>query len=164
MDNSVTARLDELALSVAANLWGTVDSWQGADVVIMNQTPAHQTEGFYPEPFFVVTPYVGELSWLFTQLRNIAGELEGYRYWKEEFFGRLATSATRVPSTATIEVLLFATLREAYELLGMIEIGMTMHDWTPVIVHPRVVGEDIETYDFDALKEFFVRRGIGLTQ
>ena len=163
MDNSIGSRLDELALSVAANLWGKVDSWQGADVVILNEAPVHQPGGFYPDPFFVVTPYVGELSWLFTELRNVADELNGYRFWKEEFFGRLATAANTVPSNASVAELLFATLREAYELLGMIEIGMTMNDWTPVIVHPRVLGSDIESYDFDTLRTFFDGRGIGLT-
>jgi hypothetical protein len=111
----------------------------------------------------LVTPHVEELSWLFVQLRNIASGLAEYGLWKEEFFGRLAVRAGTVPATASIQDLLFATLWQAYELLGILEIGMTMHDWTPVIVHPRTVGADIQPFDRDVLKSFFESRGIAIS-
>jgi hypothetical protein len=130
--------------------------------VILSEVPVIQPGGFFPDPLFVVTPHVGELSWLFVQLRDIAYGLDGYGLWKEEFFGRLGTAANAAHTSSSIEELLLATLREAYELLGMVEIGMKMNDWTPVIIHPRNVGADIETFDRAALQSFFESRGIAL--
>jgi len=163
MNNSVGSRLDEVALSISAGLWGKADQWGGSGVVIVAEVPTLKPGGFYPDPQFVETAYAGELSWLFIQLRDIATELDGYRLWKQEYFGRLAVRARTVPIDASVEDLLFATLREAYELLGMLEIGMTMHDWTPVIAHPRILGPDIEPFDRSALKSFFDTRGIAFS-
>ena len=142
---------------------GKCQTLGSAGVVIRAKAPVLQSGGFLPDPLFVVTPYSRELSWLFVELRNIARELDEFGSWKLEFFSRLAVRAKSVPETASVEDLLFATLLEAYELLGIIEIGMTMHDWTTVIVHPRTVGEDIEPFDRDALKAFFEARGIAIS-
>jgi hypothetical protein len=157
------SRLDEVALSIAADLWGKTKPWGGAGVVILVEPPSPQPGGFYPDPSYVVTMHVGELSWLFVELRNIANKFDGYSKWKAEFFGRLAVRAKTVPTTASIADLLFTTLREAYELLGILEVGMTMHDWTPVIVHPRTVGDDIEPFDREAIKSFFETRGVAIS-
>jgi hypothetical protein len=163
MGGSVSSRLDELGLSIAAGLRGNAAPWGGAGVVILAEMPAQRPGGFFPDPLIVVTSHVGELSWLFEELRNIAVEFNEFYLWKAEFFSRLAVRANTVPATAPVEDILFATLWQAYELLGILEIGMTMHDWTPVIAHPRTVGADIQPFDRDVLKSFFESRGIAIS-
>lgn len=69
--------------------------WQGADVVISVIQPELPDQSFYPLPRFVITPFAKNLSWLFEELRDLFINLEGYGYWKEEFFGRLANAANR---------------------------------------------------------------------
>lgn len=138
-------------------------------VAILAEMPAQRPGGFFPDPLFVVTSNVSELSWLFEELRNIAVEFNEFNQWKGEFFSRLVVRTNTVPATVPVEDLLFATLWQAYELLGILEIGMTMHDCTPVIVNPRAVGAEIQPFDLDLLESFFgpevspFPRGLGFT-
>jgi len=90
--------------------------WQGGDVVILDKAPEPSVGNFYPDPRFVETKFVGELSWVFEQLRNIFWKNDGYGAWKEEFFGRLGNVATKFQSVCpecSIGVLLEAVVEEA---------------------------------------------------
>jgi len=95
---------------------GVASPWQGADVVILKKAPRVSVSNFYPDPRFVETAYVKELSWLFEQLRDIFSTSEGYGTWKEEFFGRLGNVATKFQSVCpegTVKGLLIAVIEEA---------------------------------------------------
>ena len=162
MKKSKTTQLDELARKINEGHTGSSRPWQGARVIIADVAPEPTPPGFYPEPTTVVTPHVNELSWLFEQLRDVAIELEGYGMWKEEYFGRLAVAASKVPGDQSVAVLLLATMREAYELLGMTEIGMEMSEFSIVVQHPRTLGRGIGDFDLDHLRAFYAGRGITL--
>ena len=79
--------------------------WQGGDVVILDKAPEPSVGNFYPDPRFVETKFVGELSWVFEQLRNIFWKNDGYGAWKEEF--------QSVCPECSIGVLLEAVVEEA---------------------------------------------------
>ena len=109
-------KIQELLRQVEAGRIGTATPWQGADVVILKKAPAPSEGNFYPDPRFVETKYVKELSWLFEQLRDIFWESEGYGAWKEEFFGRLGNVATKFQSVCpegSAKGLLTAVIEEA---------------------------------------------------
>ena len=109
-------KIHELLRQVAAGSIGTAAPWQGADVVILKKAPAPSEGNFYPDPRFVETKYVKELSWLFEQLRDIFWNNEGYGAWKEEFFGRLGNVATKFQSVCpegSVKGLLTAVIEEA---------------------------------------------------
>jgi hypothetical protein len=95
---------------------GSAKPWQGADVVILEKAPAPSRGNFYPDPRFVETKYVEELSWLFEKLRDIFWNNDGYGAWKEEFFGRLGNVATKFQSVCpegSLKGLLTAVIEEA---------------------------------------------------
>jgi hypothetical protein len=109
-------KIQELLLQVDAGSIGTARPWQGADVVILKKAPAPSEGDFYPDPRFVETKYVKELSWLFEQLKEIFWNNEGYGAWKEEFFGRLGNVATKFQSVCpdgSVKGLLTAVIEEA---------------------------------------------------
>ena len=109
-------KIQELLRQVEAGSLGTATPWQGADVVILKKAPAPSEGNFYPDPRFVETKYVKELSWLFEQLRDIFWNSEGYGAWKEEFFGRLGNVATKFQSVCpegSAKGLLTAVIEEA---------------------------------------------------
>jgi hypothetical protein len=109
-------KIQELLRQVEAGSLGTATPWQGADVVILKKAPAPSEGNFYPDPRFVETKYVKELSWLFEQLRDIFWKSEGYGAWKEEFFGRLGNVATKFQSVCpegSAKGLLTAVIEEA---------------------------------------------------
>jgi len=81
--------LESLLAKITEGKVGNAEPWIGADVVICNELPDLSGEGFYPDPRFVTTEHVPEMSWIFEQLRDVFCEEDGYGYWKEEFFGRL---------------------------------------------------------------------------
>jgi hypothetical protein len=85
---------------------------------------------FYPDPRFVITNHVGELSWLFERLMLVFSEIEEYWLWKEEFFGRLGNMANRVvrkKETVGISELLLAVLHEAYSVAEELSQGIFKH-------------------------------------
>lgn len=95
---------------------GKASPWQGADVVISKKAPSPSVSNFYPDPRFVETEYVGELSWLFEQLREVFWNSDSYGEWKEEFFGRLGNTATKFQSVCpdgSVRALLTAVIEEA---------------------------------------------------
>jgi hypothetical protein len=109
-------KIQELLRQVEAGSIGIATPWQGADVVILKKAPAPSEGNFYPDPRFVETEYVKELSWLFEQLRDIFSNNEGYGAWKEEFFGRLGNVATKFQSVCpegAAKGLLTAVIEEA---------------------------------------------------
>ena len=106
----------ELQRQVEAGSIGTTSPWKGADVEILEKAPTPSEGNFYPDPRFVETKYVSELSWLFEQLREIVWDSEGYGVWKEEFFGRLGNVATKFHSISpdgSVKGLLTAVIEEA---------------------------------------------------
>ena len=156
----ITEQLDELARKISANQHLTSRLWGGAGVVITNETQTPSGPGFYPDPDVVVTPYAPELSWLFEELRDVAIDMTDYAMWKPEYFGRLGVAASRVPASESVKMLLLATLREAYELLGRLEIGMDMTETAMGIEYPRSLGADIANFDAESIVEFYRLRGM----
>ena len=90
--NQISACLDSgLPLPRAKRLWN------GARVVISLKPQRRESDGFYPEPFEVITPHGLELSWLFNDLRDIftrAGLIDPCN--KFEFYRELAENACHV--------------------------------------------------------------------
>ena len=160
MKNSITKQIDDIASKINEGWLGEEDFWGGAGVIVTNVDPTPQEPGFYPDPSFVVTPHARELSWLFILLRDVAFGLDEYGIWKEEFFGRLAAAAQSVPVETDVKLLLLQVVRQAYEMLGMIEIGMEPAEFSTVIAHPRVLGWGVDSFDIDTLKNFFELRSI----
>ena len=162
MKNSISKQLDDIASKINEGWLESTDFWGGARVAITNVARAPQEPGFYPEPTFVVTPHASQLSWLFCLLRDVAMDLDEYGLWKHEFFGRLAAASQSVPPEAEVRSLLLQVLRQAYEMLSMIEIGMAPAEFSPVVVHPRQLGRGVDPFDSEGLKAFYASRGIVL--
>jgi hypothetical protein len=109
-------KIQELLRQVEAGSIGAASPWQGADVVISEKAPDPSEGNFYPDPRFVETKYVNELSWLFEQLQDLFCKDEGYGAWKEEFFSRLGNVATKFQSVCpegSVKGLLTAVIDEA---------------------------------------------------
>jgi hypothetical protein len=120
------ADLQNLSLSISSDSWHKAENWQGADVVITRVPISVDPNSFYPGPRSVVTDYAPELSWLFEQLRDLVNNLEGYGFWKEEFFGRLGNAANRFisrESNLTCKRLLLAVIHECFCILEEMQIG-----------------------------------------
>jgi len=92
--------------------WGTSEPWRGADVCVVSQAPTASPDAWLPDDEYVITPYVGEVSWLFEQTRNVVWEHEGFGAFKYEFFGRIGEAVNAcgpdVPVSAHLNVALFA--------------------------------------------------------
>ena len=88
-------RVEAISTRLARGLMGRARAWGGADIVICATPPAVATaQSFYPDPRYVVTPYVQELSWLFGALRDaFTGSMNHLS--KYEFYGRLADAAEK---------------------------------------------------------------------
>lgn len=119
-------QLKKISSDIASGNIRVSEPWQGADVEIRNNLPKVLTDSFYPAPRFVITEHVGQLSWLFENLRDAFNNLEGYGFWKEEFFGRLGNAATRYLSrqpNAKVEKILLAVMHEAFCIAEEMEGG-----------------------------------------
>jgi len=124
--STVIKELNSLSQLVISGLSGTSSPWQGADVVVTNAPELGNPEldNFYPSPRFVITDYVGEVSWLFEKLAHIFADQENYSAWKEEFFGRLGKMANRVilyDKKANVTDIQIAILHEAYAIYEEIQ-------------------------------------------
>lgn len=163
MTTSHTARLDELALGILAGTAGIEEPWGGAGVVLRGRPNlgAHSSNG-YRDIFEVVTPHVGELSWLFTQLRDVVNGFDEYYIWKFEYFGRLAARAASVPTTQSAETLLLAVVYEAYEMVGRLELDMPLPEYDEIVIHPRTLGAGITEFNERDMVDFFASRGIAV--
>jgi hypothetical protein len=109
-------RIFDLLEQVELGNIGKALPWNGADVVVSKRAPSPSENSFYPDPRLVETKYVGELSWLFEQLKDIFLGRGGYGVWKEEFFGRLGNAATKFQSVCpdgSVRGLLTAVIEEA---------------------------------------------------
>ena len=84
--------LEKLSEKISNGKVGSAKPWGGANVLICRQRPSSSSEGFYPDPSFVVTNHVEKVSWLFEQIRDVFCEEDGYGYWKEELFGRMGSA------------------------------------------------------------------------
>jgi hypothetical protein len=143
------------------------EDWQGADVVICRKAPA-PSHGFYPDPRFVETEFVGEVSWLFVKLRNIFWDEDGYGAWKEEFFGRLGNVAVKYQAAATgltCSNLLLAVIHEAYAMAEEIAdtggIATMMLTWDNRILDDFTEISDLSAYlTTEETTEFL--KGLGL--
>lgn len=138
--------LEILSSEIVLGKISIADPWRGADVEIRDNLPAVSADSFYPTPRFVITEHVGQLSWLFENVRDAFRNLEGYGFWKEEFFGRLGNAATRYLSRqpdVRVEKLLLAVIHEAFCIAEEMEGG----NFT---VLPVTIGNEI--YD-DLFKE-----------
>jgi len=121
---AMKTEIENLVNEIRADQVGTSRPWQGADVVITRRAPAPSSENFYPDPRFVETRFVGELSWLFEQLRDVFMASEGYGAWKEEFFGRLGNVAVKFQSVcpeSSVIGLLETVAEEAMSMADEIE-------------------------------------------
>ena len=117
-------KLAALEQQITNGQWGEAPSWQGADVVILEKSPSPSRGGFYPDPRYVETEFVVELSWLFLKCRDIFLKLEGYGGWKEELFGRLGNMANRAKekiSPLNCQTLLLAVLHECFSITDEME-------------------------------------------
>ena len=136
---SVENSLDNLARLVAQDKWGSAEPWGGAEVGIVTKIPTASSGDWRPDPRYVKTVHMKELSWLFEQVRDIFMAIDGYGQWKEELFGRLGNRATSCPNGCTVKFLLLQTLHEVYLIndeitrLGelqylIVTIGNQIHD------------------------------------
>lgn len=119
----LSARVTKLIDRVESGRIGRSKPWGGADVVIIETAPEATTGGFYPDPRFVETPHVGELSWLFEKLRDLFQDEIDYGFWKEEFFGRLGNVAEKfhdICPDGSVLSLLQAVLEEAMTMANEI--------------------------------------------
>lgn len=167
MTNFLTPKIDKIAERVRGGAIGQEEAWQGADVVICRKAPP-PGRGFYPDPRFVETEFVGELSWLFVKLRNIFWDVDGYGAWKEEFFGRLGNVAVKYQAAAkglTCSNLLLAVIHEAYAMAEEIAdtggIATMMLTWDNRILDDFTEISDLSAYlTTEETTEFL--KGLGL--
>jgi len=165
--DSQSHKIDEVAQLVRTGAIVSEEAWQGADVVICRKAPP-PSHGFYPDPRYVETEFVGELSWLFVRLRDIFWNVDGYGAWKEEFFGRLGNVAVKYQSAArdlTIGNLLLAVIHEAYAMAEEIAdtggIATMMLTWDNRILDDFTELSDLSAYlTTEETTEFL--RGLGL--
>lgn len=110
-------KLQQLQSEIDFGKIGQSPPWQGADVIILHIAPDPTVDGFYPDPRFVETKYVGELSWMFQKLKDVFQECEGFGGWKEELFGRLGNVAVKFQSVcpdASVGEFLTVIIEEAF--------------------------------------------------
>lgn len=120
--------VDKLSKRVLRREIGQEEPWQGADVKVLGlvDTYTNPKGSFYPDDRLLRTIYIGEVSWLFVQLRNIFNTIEGYGLWKEEFFGRITNVANAFLERVEINEssqLLLAILHETYAILEEMQDG-----------------------------------------
>ena len=159
MDKSIQQELDELALAISAQLWSKIRSWSGADVLIRRKQTNSQGGVI---PFTVVTKYSGELSWLFTRLRDIGAQHEGFYLVKYRFFTDLAIAAESVSSDEPIDILLLTTLREAYQFFAENAVQLAANEWSPVFGGNAIIQSDSNRLQKISLIKFFRARGIAV--
>ncbi len=140
---TLLSELIALTNFIAKDEFGTSEPWGGADVCIVKRLPKIKSGGFYPDPRFVVTDHVLELSWLFEQLRDIFKEIEDYGFWKEELFGRLGNTATRYLAkspNASAKELFLAVMHEAFLIFEEIQNGKFL---SPMVTSNNRIYDDL---------------------
>lgn len=140
----VDDRLRSLAETVIESGVGREPHDRFADVALVRVQPLSEAPGFYPEDRYFVTQHVEEVAWLFVQIRDIFVQLDGYGFWKEELFGRLANAGNfylaRNPSADPDELCL-ALILEAFEIFeDFVEHGGTLP--APLVTVDNVIADD----------------------
>jgi hypothetical protein len=129
--NDIQLKLDELSERIADGSVGTARPWGGAGVVVRRKPLPVRAESFYPDPRAVVTPFVGELSWLFERLWGVFRPALDHMT-KLEFFGRLGNAAARYHEQAGVD----ASVR------GLL---------SSVLATARAIADELEDGTFEAL-------------
>lgn len=129
----MTKQLDELATRVREHQIGNDDPWGGADVLIL-PVPPTRDHGGWSVPYYVITTFARELSWLFCEARDIAMAHEDYGMFKELLFGRMAEAANDVADREGVVIKLLGALREAYFVLTAALTGEPCPDSVAVTV------------------------------
>ena len=170
MDSNFTekrAALDHLSQKLLLTPIETDKEWNDTKVAIASRQDKRVSRSFYPELRHVVTANAKELSWLFSQLRDIFSGLYNSES-KLEFFGRLANTALRYQSISKDDEnqrdLLFAVLHEAFAILDEMESGMFEY----FLVSPgnEIVDDFIEQSQrrgftsVERTRKFFAAKGI----
>jgi hypothetical protein len=152
-------KLDRIATVIGRRRWGRTKSFGGADIMVLETAPPAQPGGFYPDPFFLETPFYREVSWLIFKIRDVAAEYEGYGYWKIALFPRLAAAGSACGHEGGIQQQLFAVLFEAYTFLTTLENEGVAIEMSPVSLG-EPLGESYATFPFDEMANFYAARGI----
>lgn len=133
--------IDQIASSIAQEGVGTTKPWMGAEVIICERAPKTTVNSWQPDKRYVETIYVGELSWLFNQLKKVFSQIDGYGHiWKEEFYGRLGNVAMKYHAAvkdASVLQLLSSVLHEAYAMAEEI------FDYGSILALPITSGNQI---------------------
>jgi hypothetical protein len=145
-------------------------AWGGADVVISKTPDQNPGSGWYPDPRYVVTRHVRELSWLFENLWaafRAENRLDGQS--KIEFFGRLANAANRclarTPEVSAQE-LCAAVLHEAFAIYEEMENGT--FESLAMAVDNEILDDYVDNavrtgfVDIESTRNFFSKRGVDL--
>jgi len=163
--------LDSLAHAISRGEFGQADPWNGADVCVLgrNEPYANPKGSFYPDDRFLRTVYVPEVSWLFEQLRDLINRIDGYGFWKEEFFGRITNVANRFLANVEVDEpiqLLLAILHESYAILEEMQDGE--FQVLSIAVGNQIADDLISSSEsrgfltIEETQEFFSSRGIEL--
>ena len=133
--------------------------WGGADVVVVKEQPKTNPNGFYPDPFFVVSAKFSlEISWMFEQLRDAFYAeklLDGCS--KIEFFGRLARAANRgiLKNEEDCCVICMEILNEAQQIYG--EITSNTFEVLPIGTG-NIIADDLKkayTDSFETIRNMY---------
>ena len=156
MNQPLQEQLDELALAISAQLWSKTRTWGGAGILIRKKHPEFKGDD---HPYVVVTKYAGELSWLFTRLRDIASQFADFYFAKYSFFAELAQAASTVSFEESIDILLLTTLREAYQFFAENEVRGIANYWSPVFESNVVIQKDLKRLQKISVIKFYRARG-----
>ncbi len=133
--------------------------WGGADVVVVKEQPKSNPNGFYPDPYFVVSAKFSlEISWMFEQLRDAfyaENLIDGCS--KIEFFGRLARAANRgiLRNAEDCCVICMEILNEAQQIYG--EITSNTFEVLPISTG-NIIADDLkEAYieSFETIRNMY---------
>ena len=159
MTKTIQYQLDELALSISAQLWGEAKLWGGAGVIIRKKERPSDSG---VNALVVLSVHASELSWMLTRLRDIGAQYDGFSIWKKTYFQRLAYAASLVPKVENVEILLFTCLRAAYQFFAENEVRRAAENWAPVFNLNEILTEDTKRYEKDSVIKFFNKRHISV--
>jgi hypothetical protein len=145
--------IDEILETVRRGRAGIEKPWGGAEVIVCETAPKEAAKNsWYADKRYVETKFVGEVSWLFIQFRNVFEKQDGFGSWKEEFFGRLGNVVTKFQSAvvgASSEQILEAVVHEAYAMAEEI-IDYGEIETLPVTFDNTIMDDFLGTSDLSA--------------